>query len=125
MKRLLKYLLLGLIAFALHERAEDSRSHEADTLPADISSLTVEYDDCLSPVQHDFSLPRQTSSVNNVRLQSSRRPDNIQRHNFECVKSGKVINACIRYSLQRQTRIAESSLAEPSLILPRLCRFII
>ena len=125
MKKLLKYILFSMIALAFYNGAR-ADSYCDDISLADIQNEITAIDCFVSSPQTDICIPRQVSTFTSVRLQTSgRRPDNFQRQNFECVKSGKVINALIRYFVQRNTILTHSSLVEPSHTLIRLCRFII
>ena len=125
MKKLLKYILFSIVALAFYNGAS-ADSYCDDISLADIQNEITAIDCFVSSPQTDICIPRQVPTFTSVRLQtSSRRPDNFQRQNFECVKAGKVINAGIRYFVQRNTILTHSSLVEPSHTLITLCRFII
>ena len=125
MKKLLKYILLCVVALVFYNGAR-ADSYSEDISLADIQNEITAIDCFISSPQTDICVLRQVSTFTSVRLQSSsRRPNNFHHQNFECVKSGKIINAGIRYFVQRNTILTHSSLVEPSHTLIRLCRFII
>ena len=125
MKKLLKYILFCIVALAFYNGARTG-SYTEDISLADIQNEITTIDCFVSSPQTDICIPRQVSIFTSVRLQtSSRRPDNFQPQNFDCVKSGKIVNAGIRYFVQRKSILAHSTLVEPSHTLIRLCRFII
>jgi hypothetical protein len=80
----------------------------------------------LSQSDHQFSLPRQTSFANSQRAQGSvRRTNSVHRNNTEFAKSGKVVNAGLRYVTQTKSIILHSSLIEPAHKLIYLGKLII
>ena len=125
MKNLLKYLLLSLVALAFHMGAKgDMFAHEdiQDYASAYTASLNVS----ITAPTTDICIPRQVSTVSVPRLQSnSNRHETSHRQNCEVVKSGKTINATLRYVVQKQSLIIHSSLMEPANKLASLCRLII
>ena len=126
MKKLLKYLLFFLAAAVLWGAADKeipsvTAEEVADMLLAETSSHAD-----FSPVDHSFSLPRQTSFANSQRAQSSvRRTNSVHRNNTEFAKSGKVFNAGLRYVIQAKSIIIHSSLIEPAHKLIYLGKLII
>ena len=127
MKSLLKYLLLSLVALAFHMGAKGGLfAHEDiqdyDYASASAASLNVS----IAAPTTDICIPRQVSTVSVPRLQSnSNRHEISHRQNHEVVKSGKTINAILRYVVQKQSLIIHSSLMEPANKLVSLCRLII
>ena len=125
MKNLLKYLLLSLVALAFHMGAKDDLSAHED-IQDYASAYTASLNVSITAPTTDICLPRQVSTVSAPRLQSnSNRHETTHRQNFEVVKSGKTINATIRYVVQKQSLIIHSSLIEPANKLVSLCRLII
>ena len=126
MKNLLKYLILSILALALYDGARGVTFCCADTSVCEVQDEIASIHSSISSKKTDICIPRQVSSVNSVRLQGNgRRYEHFQRHSFECVKSGKVLNSGVRYLTQIQSLISNSSHLEPSYTLIRLCRFII
>ena len=126
-KKLLKYLLLSLVALAFHMGAKDDLfAHEDiqdyDCASAYAASLNVS----ITAPTTDICIPRQASTVSVPRLQSnSNRHETSHRQNHEVVKSGKAINTILGYVVQKQSLIIHSSLMEPANKLVSLCRLII
>ena len=80
----------------------------------------------ISASEYDFLIPRPTSFASAQRVQgSARRTGSFQRNNLEFAKSGKVINAGLRYFIQRKSLIVHSSLIEPAHRLLYLGKLII
>lgn len=124
MKRVLKYLILFIVAVAFFEAPD--RVDISEHCVQDKMIENVEISTFLSETDHDFCLPRQVSSSGLARLQSNtRRNDNIQRQSFEFVKSGKAINPNIIYFVQKITINTYSSLTDPAHLLACLGKLII
>lgn len=126
MKLLLKYILPVLVAMAFVGYGDGSSC--ADSAASDfemaLSEAAVSCD--ISESEPEPCLPRQiTSSVNVVPHSNARRVDNSHRHGFEFIKSGKVINAGIRYFTQNISIVIYSSHFEPGQRLLCLGRLII
>ena len=115
MKRLLKYLLVLMVAAAFLGSADKSIPEVEAQAIEDISFNSSEYTTDLSPTDSEFNLPRQTSFANSQRVPSTvRRTNSVCRNNVEFAKSGKVINAGLVFFIQLQSLIIHSALAEPS-----------
>ena len=129
MKKILKYLLLSLVALAFHMGAKDDLSAHEDIQDYDYdyaSAYTASLNVSITAPTTDICLPRQVSTVSVPRLQSnSNRHETSHRQNHEVVKSGKTINSILRYVVQKQSLIIHSSLMEPANKLVSLCRLII
>ena len=126
MKRLLKYLLVLMVAAAFLGSADKSIPEVAAQAIEDISFNSSEYTTDLSPTDSEFNLPRQTSFANSQRVPSTvRRTNSVCRNNVEFAKSGKVINAGLVFFIQLQSLIIHSALAEPSHRLLYLGKLII
>lgn len=126
MKKLLKYLLFFLAAAVLWGEADKEMSSVTAEDVADMVLEKAISSMDLSQSDHQFSLPRQTSFANSQRAQSSvRRTNSVHRNNTEFAKSGKVVNAGLRYVTQTKSIILHSSLIEPAHKLIYLGKLII
>ena len=126
MKKLLKYLLFFLAAAVLWGEADKEMSSVTAEDVADIVMEKAISGTDISKSDHEFSLPRQTSFANSQRAQSSvRRTNSVHRNNTEFAKSGKVVNAGLRYVTQTKSIIIHSSLIEPAHKLIYLGKLII
>ena len=126
MKKLLKYLLFFLAAAVLWGEADKEMSSVTAEDVADIVMEKAISGTDISQSDHEFSLPRQTSFANSQRAQSSvRRTNSVHRNNTEFAKSGKVVNAGLRYVTQTKSIIRHSSLIEPAHKLIYLGKLII
>ena len=126
MKKLLKYLLFFLAAAVLWGEADKEMSSVTAEDVADIVMDKAISGTDISQSDHEFSLPRQTSFANSQRAQSSvRRTNSVHRNNTEFAKSGKVVNAGLRYVTQTKSIIIHSSLIEPAHKLIYLGKLII
>lgn len=126
MKKQLKYLLFFLAAAVLWGAADKEMSSVTAEDVADMVLEKAISSTDLSQSDHQFSLPRQTSFANSQRAQSSvRRTNSVHRNNTEFAKSGKVVNAGLRYVTQTKSIILHSSLIEPAHKLIYLGKLII
>ena len=126
MKKLLKYLLFFLAAAVLWGEADKEMSSVTAEDVADIVMEKAISGTDISQSDHEFGLPRQTSFANSQRAQSSvRRTNSVHRNNTEFAKSGKVVNAGLRYVTQTKSIILHSSLIEPAHKLIYLGKLII
>ena len=126
MKKLLKYLLFFLAAAVLWGEADKEMSSVTAEDVADMVMEKAISGTDISQSDHEFSLPRQTSFANSQRAQSSvRRTNSVHRNNTEFAKSGKVVNAGLRYVTQTKSIIIHSSLIEPAHKLIYLGKLII
>ena len=126
MKKLLKHLLFFLAAAVLWGAADKEMSSVTAEDVADMVLEKAISSMDLSQSDHQFSLPRQTSFANSQRAQSSvRRTNSVHRNNTEFAKSGKVVNAGLRYVTQTKSIILHSSLIEPAHKLIYLGKLII
>lgn len=125
MKRLLKYLLPVLMAAAFLGCMDERESVASSGAVADMT-FGAETQAAISASEYDFLIPRPTSFASAQRVQgSARRTGSFQRNNLEFAKSGKVINAGLRYFIQRKSLIVHSSLIEPAHRLLYLGKLII
>lgn len=126
MKNLLKYLLPFIVAAAFAGGSAGSSSACDEEKVSGFSIDAATYTVSLSSAESDFCLPRQVSNVNTIRIQgSSRRTENVQRQGFEFIKSGKVINAGIRYFIQKNSIVTHSSHFVPAYRVISLGKLII
>ena len=126
MKKLLKYLL-PLIAITVFCNCAD---RSASVVPEDqAADLLIGYDmrdSGISATDAEICLPRQVSFGNTSRLQSApRRTTGTHRNNVEFARSGKIVNADLRYFIQRKSIIIHSPLVEPAHKLLYLGKLII
>lgn len=130
MKKLIKYLLpviAVLVFLTLTDKEESSYIAKNQTEVISHSEIQAEsHSTSISSEEHDICLPRQISFASQVRLQSNaRRVVSTNRHNIEFIKVGKLFNAAHQYTVQNNSTISHSSLAEPAHRLLRLGRLII
>ena len=127
MKKLLKYLLPMIIAAAFWNSADaKNESPVSEEAAAGMFIGEITDNSGISETQHEFCLPRQVSFGNTQRVQNApRRTTGLNRNNLEFAKSGKVINAGLRFFEQQKSIIFHSSLIEPSFRLLCLGRLII
>ena len=123
--KLLKYLL-PIVVFAVFSYSTDASVPE--TMEDFLREYAVEAasQDSVSPAETELCLPRQISVANTLRVQNTARRTNCSlRTSLEFAKSGKVINAGLRYFIQRSSIYRHSSMTEPSSILLSLGKLII
>ena len=126
MKRLLKYLFLVIVSVLFWNSADYSISPVSEDRQMAKCISDLEYHANISAPDSQLCLPRQVSYSNVQRVQgSSRRTNVVHRNNFEFIKSGKEINADLRYLIQKKSIIIHSSLIRPSNRLLSLGRLII
>ena len=126
MKRLLKYLLPVIMAAAFWNYADADASQGPEVPAADCSVDKAAHDASFSSAENEVFLPRPTNFTCAQRVQNAvRRTNSAHRSNFEFAKSGKVINADLRYFSQRKFLINHSTQIEPSYRLFSLCKLII
>ena len=112
MRRWLKYLLPLMVAIAFWN-CKDSFAGPEDVVMSQTICETV-CDNIISQSESELCLPRQISYASPSRVQTApRRTTGYSRYNVEFAKSGKIINAGLRYSIQRKSIIIHSSLIEP------------
>lgn len=126
MKRMLKYLLPVIMAVVFWDCADKPESSVLETALSDLSSMTSACHADISAVDSEFCLPNQVSFTHSQRVQNApRRTVGTHRSNLEFSKSGKVVNACLKYLVQKRSIIIHSSLMEPSHRLLYLGKLII
>ncbi len=125
MKTLLKYLL-SVVAVLVFWNCVGASPDVAEDPSSSMSFEEAACQTDISESQSELCLPRQASFANSQRVQTSaRRTSGAGRSNIEFTKSGKVINADIRYFIQNKSVIVHSSLMEPAHRLLCLGRLII
>lgn len=118
MKKLLKYLLLVIVAAAFACSADSDVCVDAG---CDFAEECIFDQTCLTSIsstESELCLPRQVSFANTLPVQGSPQRTNAnQRNNIEFAKAGKVINAGIQYVVQKSIILTRSPQAEPSHML--------
>lgn len=116
MKRLLKYLLPVVMAAVFWNCADKSVSSVPEDVPADLSVMASACQAGFSSADSEFCLPNQVSFTNSHRVQTTPRRTTGTHHrsNLEFSKSGKVVNACLRYFVQKKSITEHFSLMEPA-----------
>lgn len=127
MKKLLKYLILAIASIAVFIGMNGARSVEADVSAETFSHVeSVTYLSCVSSSDTDVCIPLEDSNANSLRHQTStRKSNNIHQHNFECVKSGKILDAGIIYFNQMHSVLDHSSLYQPDQLLVSFGKYLI
>lgn len=126
MKKLLKYLFPAIAAIVFWNHMDTPVSAVADETSALVSFDSKAYPTDISESDSELCLPRQISFANSQRVQSTaRRTTGTHRNNIEFVRSGRTVNTCIRYYVQRNSILIHSSLIEPAHRLICLGRLII
>lgn len=125
MMSLLKYLLPFILAAAVWGGADVPVDVTEDPALESCIHASVSQTSMSSP-DAQLCLPRQVSFANTVRLAGGTvRTISVHRNSLEFAKSGKVINAGIRYSVQNNSVFFHSAKVEPSYKLFFLGRLII
>lgn len=127
MKNLLKYIVPIIMAIAFIDGLYQS---DTTSLCNDWNSFASEADSSYfsscTTANSDLSLPRQISSSNGLRLQTTgKRCNPLQKSCSEFIKAGKAVNSCIRYSTQEKSIIIRASYIKPAVRLIILCKLII
>lgn len=126
MKNLLKYLLFFLVAASFVNCTDKSVSSVSDETEAGMSLIESLNHTNISASDSELCIPRQEQVVNGQRVQSTtRRTNNAHRNSVVFAKSGKVINAELRYFIQQKSIIIHSTLMEPTHRLLSLGKLII
>lgn len=126
MKKLLKYLLPLIVISAFCNLTGSNASAVSEDAVADFVIDAVMADTDVSATGSEICLPRQVSFGNTNRVQSApRRTSGTHRSNVEFAKSGRIVNACLRYFIQRKSIIIHSYLLEPAYRLLYLGKLII
>ena len=128
MKSLLKYILPVLFFAVISHSNEGSLSdvslQDFKTVEESIIAQRITITD--SDYGEEFCLPRQFSAANTFRVHGSvKRTTGSHRINSEYIVSGKVINAGLRFFIQKRSIITHSFLANPSCRLLTLGKLII
>ena len=126
MKKLLKYILISILAFTFYDSTKDgSSSIEYNLLSDSRIEHILEQDTFVSSPQTDICPPCQVSTLNVPRVQTSSRHDGSNRHNSEFVKFGKTISSRCNYIAQNKTILQYSPFIDSDHKLVSLCRLII
>lgn len=126
MRKWLKYLL-PLIFVAVFWNCKDNLIPAApEEFSATQAICEAVSDNIISSSESELCLPRQISYASSSRVQTTaRRTTGYSRASVEFTKSGKIVNAGLRYFIQRKSIIIHSSLIEPSHKLLYLGKLII
>lgn len=126
MTRLLKYLLPFIAAVVFWNCSDAHVSSISEASLPDMAFQEAALQTNISASDSELCLPRQVSFAGSQRVQStSRRTSSVQRNNLEFIRSGKVINAGLRYFLQRKSIIVHSTQIDPANRLITLGQLII
>ncbi len=122
---LLKYLIPVILAAALWNGSDICADVTEDHAPESCVHASVSQISISSP-EAELCLPRQVTFANTVRLAGGPgRTIGVHRNSLEFAKSGKVVNAGVRYITQVNTIFKHSAGIEPSHRLHSLGRLII
>jgi hypothetical protein len=126
MQRIFKYILVMIIAAAVWSGADEAVADLSPEMLAELALDDLHPQTSFSDYESEPLLPRQiTSSTTNHAPVVVRKIGGIQKTKLEFTKSGKLINAGVRYLRQNQYIILRSSKADPGQMLHTLGRLII
>ena len=126
MKRWLTYLLPLVVLTLFWNCKDDTTSTSPDKASIVHAISETVCDNVISASDSELCLPRQISYASPSRIQTtSRRTTSHCRVNIEFAKSGKVINAGLRYFIQSKSILIRSSIIEPAHKLLYLGKLII
>jgi hypothetical protein len=126
MKRWLKYLLPLVVAVAFWNGKDNLLSTVPEEIISTQTICDAICDNVISTSKSELCLPRQVSYTSSSRVQTTaRRTTGYSRDNVEFTKSGKIINAGLRYFIQTKSILIHSSLVEPAHKLLYLGKLII
>jgi hypothetical protein len=126
MKRWLKYLLPLVVAVAFWNGKDNLLSTVPEEIISTQTICDAICDNVISTSESELCLPRQVSYTSSSRVQTTaRRTTGYSRDNIEFTKSGKIINAGLRYFIQTKSILIHSSLVEPAHKLLYLGKLII
>lgn len=126
MQRIFKYILVMIIAAAVWSGADEAVADLSPEMLAELALDDLHPQTSFSDYESEPLLPRQiTSSTTNHAPVVVRKMGGIQKTKLEFTKSGKLINAGVRYLRQNQYIILRSSKADPGQMLHTLGRLII
>lgn len=126
MRKWLKYLISLMFVVAFWNCKDSLLSTAPETTSKAQAISEAVCDNIISSSESELCLPRQISYASPYRAQSTaRRTTGYSRASFEFAKSGKIINAGLRYLTQRKSILTHSSLIEPAHKLLYLGKLII
>ena len=102
MKNLFKYLIPLAVVVAFFSATSHSDRSSQDSIGYVIPEQAIEISTCLSPNHSDCSVPSRVSVTSPVSFRCSARKAETNRHTFEVIKSGKLINVGTAFSLLRR-----------------------
>ena len=125
MWNILKYLLPLIVTAALSGGTVESVSDIQEDFMSEASLDVLGCQNSISETESDLCLPRQITNGTTTNVQNAaRRTNSVQRSSLEFAKSGKLINAGIKY-FTRNISVFKSALYEPASRLSSLGRLII
>ena len=126
MRKWLKYLIPLMFVVAFWNCKDSLLSTAPETTSDALAISEAVCDNIISSSESELCLPRQVSYASPYRVQNTaRRTTGYSRASFEFAKSGKIINAGLRYLTQRKSILTHSSLIEPAHKLLYLGKLII
>ena len=126
MLRIFKYILVIIIAAAVWSGADEAVADLSPEMLAEMAIDDLHPQTSYSDYESDPLLPRQiTSTTSHHAPVVVRKIGGLQKANLEFTKSGKLINAGVRYFLQNHYIILRSSKANPGYLLHSQGRLII
>ena len=126
MRSWLKYLLPLVVAVAFWNGKDNLLSTVPEEIISTQTICDAVCDNVISTSESELCLPRQVSYTSSSRVQTTaRRTTGYSRDNVEFTKSGKIINAGLRYFIQTKSILIHSSLVEPAHKLLYLGKLII
>lgn len=122
----LKYLLPLMVAVVFWNGKDNLLSTVPEEIIATQTICDAVCDNVISTSESELCLPRHVSYTSSSRVQTTaRRTTGYSRDNVEFTKSGKIINAGLRYFIQTKSILIHSSLVEPAHKLLYLGKLII
>lgn len=127
MEKLLKYMILAIASVAVFIGLNRAHSVEAEVSAETFSHIeSVTCHSIVSSSDSDVCIPLEEPNANPSRHQTNtRKSNNIHQHNFECVKSGKILDAGIIYFNQMHSVHDHSSLYQPDQLLVSFGKYLI
>ena len=114
MKKIVKYLIIAIIAIAFFGGTNKSDSAIAENSIEDLTIEFVTTDTNFSIFDSALHSSRQVSPVNTSSLQNtSQRANNGHRQNYTFIKAGKILNTGVINSIHNNSQTLYSYLTKP------------
>ena len=114
MKKIVKYLIIAIIAIAFFGGTNKSDSAMAENSIEDLTIEFVTTDTNFSIFDSALHSSRQVSPVNTSSLQNtSQRANNGHRQNYTFIKAGKILNTGVINSIHNNSQTLYSYLTKP------------